>query len=298
MDASSANFVQHLMSNLVEENVCFILSSSLSQVNISGLKEFELRNIEKEHLEGLIEKSTGEEITLPPTTPFHISQYLLLYHEEKMLYLYNQYCGKTSISGFSIPFHDLKTIIKRRLELLEDKREFLFNLAVAGSEIHPDEFPVEQKDLPLFDYFVSIGYFKKIFDYYIFANPILHDEIYNFVPDKEKRHLRLADYYRRIQGFEEQAAFHYREGENYKKAIKFLMKSAALAVKKGGHESGINYYNQAFELCQRQEEAADLETLVAINEGLAEIYRALGDEAKALEYYKFVLDSYKDMLKE
>ncbi|UCG92491.1 MAG: AAA family ATPase [candidate division WOR-3 bacterium] len=298
MDASSVNFIQCVISKLLEDNVSFIFSSSLSQVNIPGLKEFELRSVEKDHLEGIIEKSTGEKLMLPPTTPFHVSQYLLLFHEEKMSYFYNQYCGKKSISGFSIPFHDVKTIIKRRLELLEDKRDFLFDLAVAGSEIKPDELPVEQKDRPLFDYFVTIGYLKKYFDYYIFANPLLHSEIYNFVADKEKRHLRLADYYRRIQGFEEQAAFHYREGGNYKKAIEFLMKSATLAVKKGGHESGIGYYNQAFELCQRQQEAANLETLVAINEGLAEIYRALGEEDKALEYYKFVLDSYKDMLKE
>jgi tetratricopeptide (TPR) repeat protein len=298
MDASSVDFIQKVMGHVTEENVIFIFSSALSQTNISGLKEFELRNIEKEYLEGLIEQSAGEKITLPPTTPFHVMQYLSLYHEEKMLYFYNQYLGKSSISGFSIPFHDIKTIIKRRIELLEDKREFLFDLTIAGTEINPEELPIDKENLPLFDYYVTAGYLKKFFEYYIFTNSLLHNEIYSLVGDKDKRHLRLADYYRRIPGYEEQAAFHYREGANYKKAIEFLMKSAAVAVKKGGHESGINYYNQAFELCQRQREAANLEVLVAINEGLAEIYRALGDEAKALEYYKFVLDSYKDMLKE
>ena len=83
-----------------------------------------------------------------------------------------------------------------------------------------------------------------------------------------------------------------------KKAIEFLMKSAAHAVKRGGYESGINYYTQALELCQRKKDAADLEILVALNEGLADIYRALGDEDKALKYYRVVLDSYKEILKE
>jgi len=123
-------------------------------------------------------------------------------------------------------------------------------------------------------------------------------EIYNLVPDKKTRHERLADYYRRIQGYEEQAAFHYLKAENHKKAIEFLMKSAEFAIQKGGYESGIDYYNQALDLCQRQKDAADLEILVALNEGLADVYRSLGDEDKALKYYKVVLDSYKEILKE
>lgn len=299
MDASSVNFIQRLMVKLAEENVCFIFSSSIPQVNISGLKEFELRNIEKKQLENLIGDITDEKMTLPPMTSFHVMQYLLLYQEEKKLYFYNQYRGETALSDFSLPFHDIKTIIKRRLELLDDnKKEFLFSLAVAGIGIYPDELPVDEKNLYLLDYFVERNFLKTYFNNYIFTSPLIHNEIYNQIQDSKKRHSRLADYYRRIQGFEEQAAFHYLQAENYKKAIEFLMKSANLAVKKGGYESGINYYTQALELCQRQSDAADLEILVALNEGLADIYRALGDEDKALKYYKVVLDSYKELLKE
>jgi tetratricopeptide (TPR) repeat protein len=69
-------------------------------------------------------------------------------------------------------------------------------------------------------------------------------------------------------------------------------------LKKGACSSGIAFYEQALELCRRQKEVADLEILVAINEGLADIYRALGDEDKALKYYKVVLDSYKEILRE
>jgi tetratricopeptide (TPR) repeat protein len=298
LDASSVKFIQHLILKLAEENVCFIFSSSLSQVNISGLKEFELRDIEKDKLELLIEEQTGEKLTLPPTTPFHISQYLLLYREEKAAYFYNQYRGETSISEFSLPLHDIKTIIKRRVDLLEENKEFLYNLAVAGLEINPEEFPIDKSKFYLFEYFVKHGYLMKFLNRYIFVNVLMQEEIYNLVTDKKNRHLRLADYYSRLQGFEEQAAFHYQAGENYKKAVDYLIKSAAIVVAKGGYESGIDYYNQALELCQRQKEAADLEVLVAINEGLADIYRALGDEEKALKYYKVVLDSYKEILKE
>ena len=161
-----------------------------------------------------------------------------------------------------------------------------------------DELPLDVKHLHLFDYFVKRSFLMKCFKNYIFTSPLLHNEIYNLIPDKKNRHSHLADYYRRIQGFEEQAAFHYLQAENYKKAIEFLMKSADLAIKKGGYESSINYYNQALELCQRQKDAADLNTLVALNESLADIYRALGDEDKALKYYKVVLNSYKEILKE
>ncbi len=299
MDASSCNFIKRLMEKLSEENVCFIFTSSIPQVNISGLKEFELRNIEKKQLENLIEEVTEEKITLPPTTPFHVLQYLLLYKEEKTLYLYNQYNGDSVLTHFGLPFHDIKTIIKRRVELLDDgNRQFLFSLAVAGVEINPDELPIDRKHMYLFDYFVKQNFLGKYFNKYIFTSALLHNEIYNLVPDKKNRHLHLADYYRRIQGFEEQAASHYLQAESYKKAIKYLTKSAHLAIKKGGYESGINYYNQALELCQRQRDAADLETVLALNEGLADIYRALGDENKALNYYKVVLDSYKEILKE
>jgi tetratricopeptide (TPR) repeat protein len=108
----------------------------------------------------------------------------------------------------------------------------------------------------------------------------------------------MADYYIRLTGHEEHAAFHYREGNNFKKAIECSLQSARRAVRKGGYETAIDYYNQALELCQRKKEAADLETVVALNEELADVYRSLGDEEKALKYYKFVLDSYKEILKE
>jgi len=299
MDASSVNFMQHLMEKLVDENICFIFSSSVPQVNISGLKEFELRGIDIKQLETLIEKVTGESIDLPPTTPFHVNQYLQLYREEKMQYFYNQYSGEAALTHFGLPFHDTTTIIKRRVELLEEsRREFLFSLAIAGVDIYSDELPIEKKYSYLFDYFVERKYLERYLNNYIFASTLLHNEIYNLIPDKKGRHVHLADYYRRIQGFEEQAAFHYLQAENYKKALEYLMKSARLAIKKGGYESGINYYTQALELCQRQRAVADLDTIVAINEGLADIYRTLGEEDKALKYYKVVLDSYKEILKE
>ncbi len=298
MDSSSVNFVQHLMNKLAEENVHFVFSSNLTQVDISGLKDFELTPVSKEQLIKLIEDWTGETITLPPTNLFHVIQYLLLYWEEKLSYLFNQYLGQTTITEFGLSFYDIKTIVKRRLEYVGDKKDFLFNLAVAGVEINPLEVPMDKQDFPFFDYFVQCGYLRKFYDHYSFISPLLHREIYNLIPDKEKRHLRLAEYYSRIHGYEEHAAFHYREGMNHKKAIEFMMKAGNLAVKNGAYESSINYYSQALELCRHQGESANLEMLVALNESLADIYRALGDEKKSLKYYKVVLDSYREILKE
>jgi tetratricopeptide (TPR) repeat protein/ABC-type lipoprotein export system ATPase subunit len=299
MDASSANFVEQLMTQLAEENVQFIFTAAMSEIDISGLKEFELRGIEKKRLENLVENITDEKITLPPTTPFHVLQYLRLYQEEKIIYLYNQYRGESALANFSLAFHDIETTVKRRLDLLDnDKIEFILSLAVAGVEISPDELPVDKKNLFLFDYFVNKIYLQRHYNNYIFTSPLLHNEIYNLIEDKQNRHARLADYYRRIHGFEEQAAFHYLKADNYKKAIEFLMKSANLAIRKGGYESAINYYIQALDLCHRKKDSVDLEILVALNEGLADVYRSLGDEEKALKYYKVVLDSYKEILKE
>lgn len=299
MDASSANFVEQLMTQLAEENVQFIFTAAMSEIDISGLKEFELRGIEKKCLENLVEDITDEKITLPPTTPFHVLQYLRLYQEEKIIYLYNQYRGESALANFSLAFHDIETTVKRRLDLLDnDKIEFILSLAVAGVEISPDELPVDKKNLFLFDYFVNKVYLQRHYNNYIFTSPLLHSEIYNLIEDKQNRHARLADYYRRIHSFEEQAAFHYLKADNYKKAIEFLMKSANFAIKKGGYESAINYYIQALDLCHRKKDSVELEILVALNEGLADVYRSLGDEEKALKYYKVVLDSYKEILKE
>ncbi len=299
MDASSANFVEQLMTQLAEENVQFIFTAAMSEIDISGLKEFELRGIEKKRLENLVENITDEKITLPPTTPFHVLQYLRLYQEEKIIYLYNQYRGESALANFSLAFHDIETTVKRRLDLLDnDKIEFILSLAVAGVEISPDELPVDKKNLFLFDYFVNKVFLQRHYSNYIFTSPLLHNEIYNLIEDKQNRHARLADYYRRIHGFEEQAAFHYLKADSHKKAIEFLMKSANLAIQKGGYESAINYYIQALDLCHREKDSVDLEILVALNEGLADVYRSLGDEEKALKYYKVVLDSYKEILKE
>ena len=299
MDASSFNFVQRLTEKLAEENVCFIFSSTMPKINISGLKEFELRHIEKQQLENLIEEATGEHLALTPTTPFHVLQYLALYREERMNFLYNQYKGDSTVSEFSLPFHDITTTIKRRIELLdEEKRKFLFDLVIAGVELRLDDLPIENEQIPLLDYFVKHEYLRKHLHIYMFTSPLLHREIYNLIPGKKARHERLADYYRRLDGFEERAAFHYIRAENHRKALDFLKSSAEMAIKKGGYESGIHYYNQALDLCQHHKEVAALETLVALNEGLADVYRALGDEDRALKYYKFVLDSYKDILSE
>ena len=299
MDPSSETFLKHLIENLSEEKVLFILTSAISQIDIPGLKEFELRAIEKNDLEELIEQATGEQKSLPATTPFHVLQYLWLFFEEKLFFHFNQYQGKTTLTNFSLPFHDIKTIIKRRVELLsKEKQEFILGLVVAGMELFPNELPIDEKNQYLFDYFVERHFLNKFMGRYLFSSPLLHDELYNLIDDKESRHVRLADYYRRIQGYEEEAAFHYLKAESHKKAIEYLMKSAQLAIEKGGYESGIHYYQQALDLCQRQKDSADLEVLVALNEGLADVYRALGDEEQALKYYKVVLDSYKEILKE
>ncbi|UCG30490.1 MAG: hypothetical protein JSV53_01030 [candidate division WOR-3 bacterium] len=298
MDASSTMFMQHLMTKLAEEDVCFIFCSYLSHINLSGLHEFELREIEKKDLARLIEEATGESMSLPPTTPFHVLQYIGLYNEEKLSYFYRQYRGETSIAGFALSYHDIKTIIKRRFENLGDKKEFIANLSIAGIKIQPDEFPLEKQSIDLFDYFTRIGYLKKHMNHYVFVNPILHDEIYELTRHKRNMHIRFADYYSRLAGHEEHTAFHYGEGENYKKAIEYLLLSARQAVRKGGYESGIEYYNKALELCQRKKDAAELELVIALNEGMADVYRSLGEEDKALKYYKVVLDSYKEILKE
>jgi hypothetical protein len=297
MDASSATFMQHLMNKLAEENVSFIFSSYLSQINLTGLHEFELKEIGKHELEAVIEQTIGESMALPPTTPFHVMQYIGLYNEEKSTYLYKQYRGETQIASFALSYHDVKTIIKRRFEQLEDKKDFITNLSIVGFKIDPYEFPLKEKNLDLFDYFVRQGYLRKQTDYYVFVNPILHDEIYDLATNQKPMHLRLAEYYSKLPGHEEHTAFHYLEGKNFAKAIEYMMKSARQAARRGAYESGIAYYDQALELCQRNREVADLETVVALNEGLADVYRSLGDEDKALKYYKIVLDSYKEILK-
>lgn len=299
MDSSSVSLLQKLMNMLAEQPVCFIFASALPQITITGLKEFELRNIKKRHLEEIVEQVTDEKMTLPPTTPFHVLQYLRLYKEEKFLYLYKQYQGETTVTSFNLPFHDIKTIIKRRIDMIDDdKREFLFSLATAGVHIDPDDLPIDKKNYYLFDFCVERGFITKHYHTYIFTSTLLRDEIYSLVQDKKSRHAHLADYYRRMQGYEEKAAFHFIKAENQKKAIDFLMKSASRALKKGGYESAIHFYDQALDICQHQKESANLEVLVALNEGMADIYRSLGDEDKALKYYKVVLDSYKEILKE
>ena len=298
IDASSAGFIQNILPQLVDESVVFIFTSCRVQVGITGLRECEFTEIDHKELEDYVEKSIGERINLPPTGPLHVSQYIALYKEEKLAYSYNQYRGEMSLVNFSLPFADFKSLVKRRVELLSERKDALYALAMFGIEIDPLEFPGEYKELQRFEYFVDKNYLKRYGAKYIFVSSLLHEAVYEMIPDRESRHARNADYYRRLEGYEGHAAFHYLRSANYKKAIEYLLKAAKSVLKKGACNSGIAYYNQALELCRRQKEVADLEILVAINEGLADIYRALGDEEKALKYYKVVLDSYKEILRE
>jgi tetratricopeptide (TPR) repeat protein len=298
LDPSSTFFIQNFMTKLADEDVTFIFSSNRSQVNLKGVKEFELLEIDRTQIEEYLNSIIGEKVSIPAATIFNIAQYLALYEEEQVGYFYNFYNGESSIVKFSLPFADYKTIIKRRVELLEENKELLFAIAMLGYEVDPQDFPLVENIQDQLEYLVEHKFLKRLNDKYVFTSPLLHQEIYNLIPDKTQRHARLADYYRRREGYEEYALFHYLKAENYKRAMEYLLKSTKVAIKKGGYDSAINYYHQALELCRREKEVADLETLIAINEGLADIYRSLGDEEQAMKYYKVVLDSYKEILKE
>jgi tetratricopeptide (TPR) repeat protein len=298
LEPSSTNFIQYFITKLADEDVRFILTANRSQVNVSGLKEFELLEIDRVQIEEYLYNHTNEKIDLPTTTIFNIAQYINLYQEEQVGYFYSLYNGENPLINFNLPFSDYKTIIKRRLELLDENRELMYALAILGSEIDPQDFPLAENIQEHLEYLLEHNFLKRMNERYSFTSSILQEEIYNLIPDKVQRHARLADYYRRREGYEEYALFHYLRSDNYKKAMEYLLKSTKIAIKKGGYESAINYYNQALELCRREKDVADLETIIAINEGLADIYRSMGDEEQAMKYYKVVLDSYKEILKE
>lgn len=298
-DPSSISFFQEFISKLVDEDVKFIFTSNRAQVNLKGLKEFELIEIDQAQVAEYLYNNIGEKINLPTTTILNVAQYLALYKEEQMRYFYNLYAGESPLINFSLSYSDIKTVIKRRVELLpETQRELLYALVMLGFEIEQEDLPISENIGGQIDYLIENKFLNKIDEKYFFVSPILQEEIYNLIPDKNQRHLRLGDYFRRREGYEEYALFHYLKAENYKKAMEFLLKSTRNAIKKGGFESAINYYNLALDLCRREKDVADLETLIAINEGLADIYRSLGDEEQAMKYYKVVLDSYKEILKE
>jgi len=298
LEPSSTNFIQNFITKLADEDVKFIFTSNRAQVNLKGLKEFELLEIDRVQVEEYLYNRIGEKINLPTTTIFNVAQYLALYQEEQMGYFYNLYNGESPLINFSLPYSDFKTIIKRRMELLEEHRELLSALAILGFEIDPQDLPLAENIQEQLEYLFEHNFLKKINEKYFFISPLLQEEIYNHIADKNQRHTRLADYYRRREGYEEYALFHYLKAENYKRTMEYLLKSTKIAIKKGGYESTINYYNLALELCRREKDVADLETLIAINEGLADIYRSLGDEEQAMKYYKVVLDSYKEILKD
>ncbi len=299
LDPSSISFFQEFINKLADEDIRFIFTSNRAQVNLKGLKEFELIEIDHTQVEEYIYNQIGEKVNLPVTTMLTVAQYLALYEEEQIGYFYNLYKGESPLISFSLSFSDLKTIIKRRIELLsEPHRELLYALTMLGYEIDPEELPLSENIGEQLDYLIEHKFLNKVDERYFFISPILQEEIYNLIPDRSQRHTRLADYYRRREGYGEYTLFHYLKAENYKKAMEYLLKSAKNAIKKGGGESAINYYNLALDLCRREKDVADLETLIAINEGLADIYRSLGDEEQAMKYYKIVLDSYKEILKE
>ena len=300
-DGSSLEMLKQIFEEIANLDVKVIYSSEYP-IDL-GLKmhsiELGLLNPSTQH--ELIDLFGVEGVEPGPALPLQLKLYLSLVDAERNRALFQEFEGKSGIH--STPFKEIPWLINRWLDHLSDQaREFIINTAVIGSEFTESElkylFP-KAKFEEVIPELLANGLIE-LNDYYQFHHRYIREEIYNANQDRAKIHNRLSEYYKK-RNDPIRTVFHLIHAEKIDQAIASYIDAAQAALERNAWRTAIDYYLEAKDLARRlieKNKDVDVEIVVGIDERIGDIYRELGDEENALKFYKSVLDSYRDILKE
>jgi len=236
-----------------------------------------------------------------PALPLQLKLYLTLVDAERDRALYQEFQGKSGIH--STPFKEIDWLVARWLEnLTESSRELLYRASVIGTSFGEAEirYLLPKSDpAPAFLELINSGMITAN-DGYSFQHRLIREEVYKAVPDRNRIHEELSEYYKK-RSDPIRTVFHLIQADKKEEAVKLYLDAARVALDKGAWRTALDYYSEAKDIIRRLIEAkkdVDLEIIISIDERIGDVYRELGDEEMALKYYKSVLDSYREILKE
>jgi class 3 adenylate cyclase/tetratricopeptide (TPR) repeat protein len=140
---------------------------------------------------------------------------------------------------------------------------------------------------------------------YMFKHPLTHEVVYNGLLKKDRQaiHEQIATvmehlFEDRLSEFYETLAFHFKQGQSFRKAIDYLMKSGEKSLKRYAVEESHQYFKEAFDLLKnkpdrtREEDVLFIELLIkwslvfyyrGDSKGLADLLSAHEDMAKTID---------------
>jgi tetratricopeptide (TPR) repeat protein len=133
---------------------------------------------------------------------------------------------------------------------------------------------------------IELIYEKSLFPElaYMFKHALTHEVAYNSLLVQRRKELhrlialaieelyadRLADQF-------EVLAYHFTKGEEWAKALEYLLKAAEKAAKAFATREAVTLYDQALEVAGQLGDAMDVKTLMAIHQGKSQLYLVLSD---------------------
>ena len=139
----------------------------------------------------------------------------------------------------------------------------------------------------------------------MFKHPLTHEVVYNGLLKKDRQaiHEQIAIvmeqlFEDRLSEFYETLAFHFKQGQSFRKAIDYLMKSGEKSLKRYAVEESHQYFKEAFDLLRnkpdraREEDVLFIELLIkwslvfyyrGDSKGLADLLSAHEDLAKTID---------------
>jgi len=119
---------------------------------------------------------------------------------------------------------------------------------------------------------------------YMFKHALTQDVAYNSLLEKRRRELHylignaMEDLYvDRLQEYFEIIAYHYAKGQDWPNALKFNLKAAEKAAQSFANREALSYFDQALEIAQKLNPAAETATLMAIYEARSGLYLVLNE---------------------
>lgn len=299
------NLLKYLITNVHKEKIMFVVTAEFRPRLIEDAVAIEVMPLKKEEQDFLVRQFTSDTIDVSSGLPIHVYQYLRLFEETNTLNFFKAFCGESIPPAGPLPFSDLAWIIERRIGILDDKeQEFLQQVALTGMNVNTE---LLENLFPKYDFYPTLeiaverGFLDRLFGRYRFNHRQLHRRLCDLYKDKKSMHLKIAQTCGKLKRYEELIAFHLIQAGETDKAIEALRACAKAVKKRNALANAVEYVNQALELLRRKidekKEPVDVNAAITLYEEMGDLYREMGDEEKALRYYKLVLDGFKEILK-
>jgi len=94
---------------------------------------------------------------------------------------------------------------------------------------------------------------------------------------------RLPEYY-------EMLAYHYERGEEWEKALEYLIKAGQKAQQAYANQEALGHYNQALEVCQRLGATVEPVTLLTLYAGKGAVHSLRSEYLSAVAAYQLLLE--------